>query len=88
MSSKKRGPDYAAIAKLQSGAIAQHPSQRGMPKPAVEQPSATTKTSAQMDAVMRIMTGQGDRTVAQKIADTNRPTWEQYKKGMCFYEYA
>ena len=86
MSSKKgpgKGPDYAAIAQLQSGAIAQHPSQRGMmsiAKPAVDKASVPTKTSSQMDAVMRIMTGQGERTVAQKLADANRPTWEQYKK--------
>lgn len=87
MSSKKgagKGPDYAAIAQLQSGAIAQHPSQRGMMSMskhgAADKTAVSTKTSSQMDAVMRIMTGQGERTVAQKLADTNRPTWEQYKK--------
>ena len=26
------------------------------------------------------MTGQEERTIAQKLADSNRPTWEQYKK--------
>merc|ERR1719506_29726 len=26
------------------------------------------------------MTGQQERTIAQKLADSNRPTWEQYKK--------
>jgi hypothetical protein len=36
--------------------------------------------SAQMEAVMRVLTGQEERTLAQKLADPNRPTWEQYKK--------
>mmetsp|Transcript_18957 Transcript_18957/g.43204 ORF Transcript_18957/g.43204 Transcript_18957/m.43204 type:complete len:225 (-) Transcript_18957:340-1014(-) len=36
--------------------------------------------SSSMDAVMRLMTGREDRTLAQKLADSNRPTWEQYKK--------
>jgi hypothetical protein len=36
--------------------------------------------SAQMDAVMRLMTGREERTIAEKLADSNRPTWEQYKK--------
>jgi DNA polymerase sigma len=36
--------------------------------------------SAQMDAVMRLMTGREERTIAEKLADANRPTWEQYKK--------
>ena len=38
------------------------------------------KVSAQMAAVMRVMAGQGERTIAEKLADANRPTWEQYKK--------
>lgn len=38
------------------------------------------KMSSQMEAVMRVMTGQQERTIAQKLADSNRPTWEQYKK--------
>lgn len=38
------------------------------------------KRSSQMEAVMRLMTGKEERTVAEKIADPNRPTWEQYKK--------
>ena len=33
-----------------------------------------------MDAVMRLMTGQEKRTIADKISDANRPTWDQYKK--------
>lgn len=36
--------------------------------------------SAQMDAVLRLMTGKEERTIAEKFADSNRPTWEQYKK--------
>lgn len=45
--------------------------------PAAAQPQ---KVSAQMAAVMRLMSGQEERTIAQKLADSNRPTWEQYKK--------
>lgn len=54
-----------------------------------QSPAATTTTtttalavapSAQMDAVMRLMTGREERTIAEKLADSNRPTWEQYKK--------
>ena len=29
---------------------------------------------------MRLMTGKEERTIAEKMADSNRPTWEQYKK--------
>jgi len=36
--------------------------------------------SSQMQAVMRVLAGQEERTLAQKLADPNRPTWEQYKK--------
>mmetsp|Transcript_19488 Transcript_19488/g.36433 ORF Transcript_19488/g.36433 Transcript_19488/m.36433 type:complete len:273 (+) Transcript_19488:160-978(+) len=45
--------------------------------------AATTeqpKVSSQMAAVMRVMAGMEERTIAQKLADSNRPTWEQYKK--------
>jgi hypothetical protein len=42
--------------------------------------AAPKKVSAQMAAVMRLMAGQEERTIAQKLADSNRPTWEQYKK--------
>jgi hypothetical protein len=38
------------------------------------------KVSAQMAAVMRLMAGKEERTIAEKLADSNRPTWEQYKK--------
>jgi hypothetical protein len=33
-----------------------------------------------MDAVMRMLTGKEERTIADRISDPNRPTWEQYKK--------
>lgn len=39
-----------------------------------------TKMSSQMQAVVRLMTGKEERTIAEKIADSNRPTWDQYKK--------
>jgi hypothetical protein len=38
------------------------------------------KMSSQMQAVVRLMTGQAERTIQEKLADSNRPTWEQYKK--------
>jgi len=38
------------------------------------------KVSSQMEAVMRIMCGKEERTISEKLADSNRPTWEQYKK--------
>lgn len=41
---------------------------------------ALAPPSAQMDAVLRMMTGREERTIAEKLADSNRPTWEQYKK--------
>mmetsp|Transcript_6365 Transcript_6365/g.9377 ORF Transcript_6365/g.9377 Transcript_6365/m.9377 type:complete len:188 (+) Transcript_6365:136-699(+) len=42
--------------------------------------SAPPKVSSQMEAVMRVMMGKEERTIAEKMADANRPTWEQYKK--------
>ena len=61
------------------GAAALHPSMKSK-----IQPQASTggkaKVSAQMDAVMRLMTGREERTIADKLADSNRPSWEQFKK--------
>lgn len=48
--------------------------------PAQKQQQQAPVVSAQMDAVMRLMTGREERTIAEKLADSNRPTWEQYKK--------
>jgi hypothetical protein len=48
------------------------------PSSMVAAPSA--KMSSQMQAVVRLMTGKEERTIAEKIADSNRPTWDQYKK--------
>ncbi|KAJ8610483.1 hypothetical protein CTAYLR_007781 [Chrysophaeum taylorii] len=36
--------------------------------------------SATFDAFMRLQTGQPERTIADRINDKSRPTWEQYKK--------
>ena len=49
----------------------------GDQKPSAAQPQ---KMSSQMQAVVRLLAGQEERTIAQKLADSNRPTWEQYKK--------
>mmetsp|Transcript_18388 Transcript_18388/g.45580 ORF Transcript_18388/g.45580 Transcript_18388/m.45580 type:complete len:198 (+) Transcript_18388:141-734(+) len=46
-----------------------------------KQPAANPqRMSSQMQAVVRLLAGQEERTIAQKLADSNRPTWEQYKK--------
>lgn len=47
-----------------------------------EAPSAAVAApqSATMDAFMRMLTGKEERTIADRISDPNRPTWEQYKK--------
>lgn len=37
-------------------------------------------TSSTFDAFQRMAAGKEGRTLAEKIADPNRPTWEQYKK--------
>ncbi|KAG2533492.1 hypothetical protein BBO99_00001048 [Phytophthora kernoviae] len=42
--------------------------------------NVATPQSATMDAFMRMMTGKEERTIADRISDPNRPTWEQYKK--------
>eukprot|EP00937_MAST-01D_sp_MAST-1D-sp2_P002709 g2709.t1 len=36
--------------------------------------------SSTMEALMRMQAGLGEQTIAQKLADPNRPTWDQYKK--------
>ena len=67
---------------------AAHPAERSAPvavataaaaAPVAQLPAAA-RPSAQLDAVMRLMTGREERTIAEKLADSNRPTWEQYKK--------
>ncbi|GMF19560.1 unnamed protein product [Phytophthora lilii] len=49
---------------------------RGQGKSAV----VAAPQSATMDAFMRMVTGKEERTIADRISDPNRPTWEQYKK--------
>jgi hypothetical protein len=58
--------------------VSNQPAARIVPPP--PPPTSTSAPSAQMDAVMRMMTGREERTIAEKLADSNRPTWEQYKK--------
>ncbi|KAE8878142.1 hypothetical protein PF005_g6619 [Phytophthora fragariae] len=54
------------------------------PPPAEKPKHASSKAaapqSATMDAFMRMVTGKDERTIADRISDPNRPTWEQYKK--------
>ena len=45
---------------------------QGVPAPA--------QRSAAFDAVLRMQLGQDCRTINDKINDSNRPTWDQYKK--------
>lgn len=74
MSEKKgtSGVDYSKVADrhVDDDRYEKHRAQENAPK----------KVSAQMDAVMRLMMGKEERTIAEKLADSNRPTWEQYKK--------
>ena len=39
-----------------------------------------SNVSSTFDAFRRLTTGQESRTVADKLSDASRPTWEQYKK--------
>lgn len=48
--------------------------------PAATATQPAGKLSSQMTAVMRVMAGMEERTIKEKLADSNRPTWEQYKK--------
>lgn len=41
---------------------------------------AASGTSSAFDAFQRMATGMQSKTLADKIANPNRPTWEQYKK--------
>lgn len=43
----------------------------------VSQPTARSST---FDAFQRMAAGLDSRTIADKLSDPNRPTWEQYKK--------
>lgn len=38
------------------------------------------RMNSRMQAAYRVMAGQGERTIAEKFADSNRPTWDNYKK--------
>ena len=67
---KKSLVDYSKVADRPHDPLAKG----GAAKKPHQQPSA------QMEAVMRIMTGKEERSIAEKLADSNRPTWEQYKK--------
>jgi hypothetical protein len=41
---------------------------------------AQSGPSATYDAFIRLHTGQGERSIADKINDPNRMTWDQFKK--------
>jgi hypothetical protein len=41
--------------------------------------AAGAATSATMDTINRLAAGQEGRSIKDKLADSNRPTWEQYK---------
>ena len=45
-----------------------------------EDPATQAQSSSTFDAFRRLAAGLDARTVSEKIADPNRPTWEQYKK--------
>ena len=75
---KKSLVDYSRVSSAPT-----HPSQRpevGPAGPTAAAAAVPAKMSAQMEAVVRLMAGKEERTIAQKLADSNRPTWEQYKQ--------
>jgi hypothetical protein len=45
-----------------------------------ESNSRPATVSSTFDAFQRMAAGLDSRTISQKLADPNRPTWEQYKK--------
>ena len=83
--SKKSLVDYSKLESRPQAPTRSHAQPKG---PAAPPPSAVasttaaavpTQSSATMQAVMRLMTGKEERTIAEKFQDANRPTWEQYK---------
>lgn len=79
---KKSLVDYSKVSGHPDANTRRSGEQQNVPAPAAAAaaPPAGSKMSAQMEAVMRLMTGREERTIAQKLADSNRPSWEQYKK--------
>jgi hypothetical protein len=65
----KAGVDYSAV----SSTIIEDARWK---KPAQEAPAM----SSTLDALIRMEAGVDGRTIADKIANPNRPTWETYKK--------
>lgn len=60
--------------------VLQKQADHGASKESEQAPSAT------YDAFMRMQTGQETRTIADKINDPNRVSWEQFRKvgvGVC-----
>jgi hypothetical protein len=79
---KTSGVNYAAIADRQVG---DRRFERERPKAPSEIQStsgtaAPAAVSSTFDAFQRMAAGLDGRTLADKMADPNRPTWEQYKK--------
>lgn len=56
------------------------PQQAGAAAAAGTTTGGGARMSSNMEAVVRLMTGREERTIKEKLADANRPTWEQYKK--------
>lgn len=79
---KKSLVDYSKVsarpgaAPRRTGPAEDPASSRAAPAAAAAAPAKMS----QMEAVVRLMAGVEERTIAQKLADSNRPTWEQYKK--------
>lgn len=68
------GVDYSKVVDRQVG-------DRRFEREKVGAPVITQKpASSTFDAFQRMAAGLDGRTLADKIADPNRPTWEQYKK--------
>lgn len=42
--------------------------------------SMSQETTARASALLQLLAGKEERTIADKIADSDRPTWEEFKK--------
>ena len=54
--------------------------EQDLPSSSSSSSKPTTSSSTTFDAFKRMAAGLEGRTLADKISDPNRPTWEQYKK--------
>jgi hypothetical protein len=73
------GVDFSALVDRQKGDH-RHERERALPGVSSSSGAAGGLASATFDAFTRMAAGVDGRRLEDKIADPNRPTWEQYKK--------